>query len=157
MRLLKTGGLRPLTERGMEMRKVEGGMLMQTDEFELAEAHFKSAVIADRRFIEAWNALGVVFEETDRPGEAIAAYTRALIIDPSFVEARNNLGIVLARTGQYSESLMELEIARQFAPDDPKIPANIRQVYELMRRSGSSQPEPPVRGPAGQDPGPQGP
>ncbi len=139
-----------------------GGMLVQSGELELAEAHFKSAVIADRRFFEAWNALGVVFEETDRPGEAIAAYTRALIIEPSFVEARNNLGIVLARTGQYGESLKELEIASRYAPDDPKILANIRQVYELMRRSGSSRAEPPAGGPAGedsagQDPAPQGP
>lgn len=134
-----------------------GGMLVQSGDLELAEAHFKSAVIADRRFIEAWNALGMVFEDTDRPGDAIAAYTRALIVDPSFVEARNNLGIVLARTGQYSESLMELEIARQCAPDDPKIPANIRQVRELMRRSGSPQPEPPASGPAEQAPVPPGP
>jgi len=105
-----------------------------------AEEHFTATLVADARFKEAWNALGVVFEDTGRAPEGIAAYGRAIQLDPGYAEARNNLGVLLAKTGQYSEALLELEAALQLAPGNRNVTANIAQVRKLAAAQAGPAP-----------------
>ena len=108
---------------------------IETDDLEGAEAHFRSAIVSDREFAEAWNALGRVMEATDRPPDAIEAYSRAVLLEPAFTDARNSLGIVLAETGQYHEAIRELETALGYDPGAENVRSNLEQVRKLLAAS----------------------
>ena len=64
-----------------------------------AAAAFLRALELDPNFVEAWNNLGSVFDELDRPHEAVVAYRQALGLAPNYADAHINLGDTLAALG----------------------------------------------------------
>jgi len=66
---------------------------------------------------DAWNSLGVAYDELGRDEEAIEAFRRALRIDPARPDAHSNLGTLLSRRDRASEALGHFEAAIRTEPD----------------------------------------
>ena len=60
-------------------------------------------------YAEAYNNIGIVLKELDKPDEAIAAYNKALSIKPEYAEAHQNLSFVLLNIGKLEQGLNEYE------------------------------------------------
>lgn len=64
-----------------------------------AEDLLRQAVKKDQTFVPAWNNLGVVLIETDRPGEARRVFQTAFALDSGeSAQIRENLRLAIART-----------------------------------------------------------
>lgn len=67
--------------------------------------------------------------------QAIELLKQAVAEDPGLWEARYNLGILLARQGQLSQARLELERARELAPNAEDV---VAALGEVLRRSDAS-------------------
>jgi tetratricopeptide (TPR) repeat protein len=69
-----------------------------------AEAAFRKAVAADRRFGEAWYNLSDLLDEQGRVLDAIDCLQRAIKADPDYIDALFNLALLLQRTDRHQEA-----------------------------------------------------
>ena len=69
-----------------------------------AEAAFRKAVAADRRFGEAWYNLSDLLDEQGRVLDAIDCLQRAIKADPDYIDAIFNLALLLQRTDRHQEA-----------------------------------------------------
>ncbi len=91
---------------------------MRQGDFEIALDKLNKALSFDKNYVDAYNALGVLYEQTKRPQLAVQQYQRALEINPEHRLARLNYGRLLCETGNVPEG--EAQVLR--AADNP--PAN---------------------------------
>jgi type IV pilus assembly protein PilF len=81
---------------------------MQMGRLELAEDKLLRAISTDKGIPEAYNALGVLYEQRGQPGLAVEQYRRALDLQSNYTRARINYGRVLCATGQGDRGASEL-------------------------------------------------
>ena len=79
----------------------------------------RGAVMADTRFLEAVNTLGVIYSQHGNPAQAERAFRHVLAIEPENVSAMANLVRVLERSGRQAESVALAERLRQVEPLPP--------------------------------------
>jgi tetratricopeptide (TPR) repeat protein len=77
---------------------------------------FEHALRVNKANYVAYNGLGVVAAEQERPGEAIRCYSVALRIKPDFALAYNNMGAVLASQGRTGRALESYSRALRLNP-----------------------------------------
>ena len=89
----------------------------------LSKSHRPEALQAYRRVLEsdpksapAWNGLGLVMTELDRPQDARNAFARAVESDPNSAEAHYNLSFVLSTLGEYDAALRSVTRAQTLDP-----------------------------------------
>ena len=93
------GGMSAEVLTGLGSANLELGRLGQ------AEDRLRVALRKDEGFVPAWNNLGVVLMETDRPAEAAEAFRRAYALDNGDSDAvRDNLRLALARRPAFGDA-----------------------------------------------------
>ncbi len=90
-------GVSPESVQSEEARRYFGQAVRLSDagDLEGAVARYRRALAADSSYVEAWNNLGIVLHQLDRPAEAEEALREALARRSDYPSARTNLGIVL--------------------------------------------------------------
>ncbi len=83
---------------------------------DLAEKCQKRALILDRNFAVALNAMGSIKRARGDLVAAVDFYRRAVTANGDYVEALNNLGALLVLQSRYEEALPHLTHALQLAP-----------------------------------------
>jgi tetratricopeptide (TPR) repeat protein len=88
---------------------------------QLDEAYWwaRGAVMADSRFLEAVNTLGVIYSQHGNPAQAERAFRHVLAIESENVSAMANLVRVLERSGRQAESVALAERLRRIEPLPP--------------------------------------
>ncbi len=89
----------------------------------LSKSHRSEALQAYRQVLEsdpksapAWNGLGLVMTELNRPEDARNAFARAVESDPNSAEAHYNLSFVLSTLGEYDAALRSVTRAQTLDP-----------------------------------------
>jgi len=94
-----------------------------------AEAHLKRATALDPRYVDAYNALGSLYENwyyqdpaaqgsARLLGQAETAYRRAVALQPDSLAAHRGLGDIYAATGQFDKEETEYDTILAKDPDD---------------------------------------
>ncbi len=91
---------------------------------------FRRATTADPSYAEAWQALGGVLVQTDRPA-AIDAWTRAERLRPNDYDLLFILGMVLVDSGQRQQAIPYLERFVREAPRD-RYAADVATVQHVL-------------------------
>ena len=78
--------------------------------------------------------LGLIFVQQGKLGDAEAHLREALRVNPRNAEALNNLGLVRMKQGQADEAVDSFLKARDFAPGNPVIEANLKTASDKQRK-----------------------
>jgi tetratricopeptide (TPR) repeat protein len=132
-----------------------GAAQLQLRQFEAAERSFQQALQLNHKLPEAYNGLGVVQAQKQRPRDAFQQFNRALQLQPSYAPALLNLGILYdvylinrpLALEKYREYL-EIEPA---PPEYPRVAAAARRLEDLLQPA----PEPPPQAARAPEPEPQ--
>ena len=116
------------------------GERFDAGDFEAAMVLYKQAALADPRFAEAFNGLGLTFYEQGWHWEAAMAYQRAISLKRDFVEAHANLGAVLFRMGHLDVAIEQLRRALELAPDRAELHNNLALALEQAGRATEAVP-----------------
>jgi Flp pilus assembly protein TadD len=74
------------------------------------------------KFIQAYMALGTIYEAQGKKVEARQMYEKALEVNPNFAPAANNLAWTLLQSNEDPDRALELaKIAKEQLPDDPNV------------------------------------
>lgn len=92
-----------LKEQARQYRK-QGYNLQSVGDSQRALSFYQKAVEIDPLYVEAYNDIGVIYEEQGRLQEAEKFYQRALEIDPNFIPAYTNLAFLYEKTGDIKKS-----------------------------------------------------
>lgn len=84
----------------------------------MAEAFYREAIIADPRYIHAYQHLGEVLDLQGKLGAAIVAYNEALKIDPLFADAHYNLGIIYQVDRKHRKAIEHFEHYLEYQKGD---------------------------------------
>lgn len=105
----------PLLERSIELAKRVpdfqynyGLFCRATGKLDLAERHFRRAVMLNPALAQAHDMLGVVLEQQGKSAEAATSYAAACSANPGFVEAHLHLGLLHCRQERYDEAVKRL-------------------------------------------------
>lgn len=98
---------------------------------EAAERCLRTAVKLSPNFAKAWNSLGNVLLDANRPTEAVEAYQAALQAQPNWPEPLNNLATAQMELAQNDQALQTLETLLQKVPDHPLARYNRGQLLLL--------------------------
>ncbi|WP_022682791.1 tetratricopeptide repeat protein [Sphingobium bisphenolivorans] len=104
------------------------------------------AVAACANRWRAWNALGVAYDTQQAWARSSAAYERAFQLTDKPAQVLNNYGQSLLKQDQPAKAAAIFEKARELAPGDTRIIANLDAAYvrsgqEIARRPGDSADE----------------
>ena len=72
-----------------------GDAAYKSKNYEAAEAFWKRTVELEPKHGNGWNALGLAYEQTDRPDEAVAAFRKQIEVSPYHAQAYKDLARVL--------------------------------------------------------------
>jgi len=92
---------------------------------EAAEAAARLALLRDPNYAAAWDTLGTILVQRDRPAESCACYEKAVEIEPDFVQALNNLAVTLDRLGQRQAAEARYRQVLCLAPENSEIQLNL--------------------------------
>ena len=67
---------------------------------------YQKVIELDPNYIEAYNNLGIIYQEIGKPEEALKTYQKAVQINPRYEKAYNNMGIIFQLKGE-DEKAME--------------------------------------------------
>ncbi|MDQ7088934.1 MAG: sulfatase-like hydrolase/transferase [Acidobacteriota bacterium] len=110
-----------------------GQALIMAHRYQRAEGVFARAVKVAPDFSLAWYRLGQLRGHAgDLDGEA-AAYRKAIATDPYDIQPRKALAGVLAQQGRVQAAIDALEAARDLAPHDPAIRAELEKLWAKNR------------------------
>lgn len=98
-----------------------GVIRAESGDFPGALEFLRTAIRINPRNAQAFNNLGNVYREENRPDEAVRCYRRALELKPRFVAAYHNLGVTLADQGQLEEALACYRRVLELAPADESV------------------------------------
>ena len=94
---------------------------MDVGDLDLAEQHYKQALLIDLNLIYCWCNLGNVFVRKSRPAEAIPYYTQALNLDAQHLPTRLNLAQALIAMQQWTMAKSLLTDLASECPDEPQV------------------------------------
>jgi tetratricopeptide (TPR) repeat protein len=88
---------------------------------------------------QAYNLRGNLYWQINALAKAADEYRRVVELDPGRREARERLAIGLIESGRYDDALKQLEMVRQWKPDDPDVEARIARCQEWLDRPKEAQ------------------
>jgi tetratricopeptide (TPR) repeat protein len=110
------------------------GALLALRQLEAAEAACREALRRKRNCAEAYQVLGHVLCDENRPEEAIAAYREALRLKPDLPDLHNNMGLALRLAGRLEDAVVALRQAVRRAPRDSGAQGNLAGVMKELGR-----------------------
>jgi len=116
-----------------------GKKYFRTNNFGLAERHFRKAVEGRPRDAEAWMGLAASYDRLRRFDLADRAYTQAIRIVGATPEILNNQGFSYMLRGDYSRASKKLEEAQARDPANPYVQANLRLLADSYRKGKAVQ------------------
>jgi hypothetical protein len=108
-----------------------------------AVREFQEAVLLAPDYVQAYNALGVCYDQRKEFDKAFTAYQQAVSIDPSAHYVYNNIGSSHLLQGRYQEAFNAFSKAVAMDPGNKLYLANLQKVSALL---GTSAPARPVSG-----------
>jgi len=88
-----------LIKEEAETHREEGYRLQAEGDLTGAMLHYQKAIGLDPLYIQAYNDLGVVYENLGNEDSAVSSYERALEIDPKYLPAYTNLAFIYEKRG----------------------------------------------------------
>lgn len=117
-----------------------GTALLNARDYDGAIKEFRRAIPegSGKNTAHVYVNLGLLYEDTSRPGEAIECYRKAIDADPDSMEARENLGAVYNLSGRYAEAAAVLEEAVRLNPGYVWAHYNLAESYKRLGRRGDA-------------------
>jgi Flp pilus assembly protein TadD len=116
-----------------------GKKYFRSNNFGLAERHFRKAVEGHPNDGEAWMGLAASYDRLKRFDLADRAYTQSIRIAGATPEILNNQGFSYMLRGDYARARRKLEEAQMKDPANPYVRANLRLLDESYRKGKSVQ------------------
>jgi tetratricopeptide (TPR) repeat protein len=110
------------------------GALLALRQLDQAEAACRDALRLKRNCAEAYQVLGHVQCDLNRPEEAIVAYREALRLKPDLPDLHNNMGLALRLGGRLEDAVVALRQAVRRAPRDVVAQGNLAGVMKELAR-----------------------
>jgi Flp pilus assembly protein TadD len=104
---------------------VQGRTLLSLGRVNEAISELSLATSLDPRLSDAYNMLGVAYDQKGMRDRAKDAYDHALQVEPDDAQTLNNLGYSLYLNGNYRAAVDKLKRAAKIAPTDPRILNNL--------------------------------
>ncbi|MDP7422576.1 MAG: tetratricopeptide repeat protein [bacterium] len=82
-----------------------------------SRADLKKALALKPAYEEAYNSLGLYYQDSGNTPAAIVAFKKAVEIEPDYVIAHNNLGNALKTGGRLEEAVLSYRKAIELKPD----------------------------------------
>jgi tetratricopeptide (TPR) repeat protein len=98
-----------------------------------AELAFKAALAVDPTLAVAYNALGNLYLDLERPSEALMMFGQAVQAEPEVAEWWRNLGVVRANQGYLTEAVAALETAVSLDPSSAAINDELTLIHAQLR------------------------
>jgi tetratricopeptide (TPR) repeat protein len=86
--------------------------------YRLATKEYKKAISLYRKYAEAYNSLGLMYWQLDRPQSALKAYLKAVEIIRDYVDAHFNLGRLYDTMKKYDKAVAEYRKVIKLNPAD---------------------------------------
>jgi len=100
----------------IEPRKGFASVMKALGDLAGAEAAFRRSIDDHPSYAEAYNNLGGVLWQEQKPAEATQAFALAVRVDPKFAKAHNNYGNALMNTGNLQAATKEFQSAVSLDP-----------------------------------------
>ena len=116
-----TGGIAPASQAVFAdaVRRHQAGALDD------AEHLYRRVLTANPRHADSLQLLGVVAQQTGRPGLAVELIGKAIALNPAAASGHANLGNVLREQRQFEEAVASFRKAIELKPDDVDVHANL--------------------------------
>jgi type IV pilus biogenesis/stability protein PilW len=88
-----------------------GVELYHQRDYAKATQAYRKAIDIDPGYAEAYNNLGIIYQEAGDLDRALSNYRKAIEINPEYEKALNNLGVLLYLKGRYEESIRAFQKA----------------------------------------------
>ncbi|TFH01580.1 MAG: tetratricopeptide repeat protein [Calditrichales bacterium] len=125
-----------------------GLIFLQNNLIEDAITHFKLAIKNDKKFLEAYNNLGLTYLQIGDPRRASQVYATAVQIGSGFTDLHNNYGLSLLMEGKYKAALGEVQNALKLNKNFREAHYNLALLYLrsiLTDKTGEVLPPPSIR------------
>jgi tetratricopeptide (TPR) repeat protein len=99
-----------------------------------AESTYLAALEADPDSGIIYNALGILYIDTDRPAEALLMFSQAVQVEPDIAEWWRNLGVVQANQGYLDQAVFSLETAIRLDPYNQVLYSELNLIYTQLER-----------------------
>jgi tetratricopeptide (TPR) repeat protein len=116
-----------------------GKKYFRSNNFGLAERHFRKAVETHPRDAESWLGLAASYDRLHRFDLADRAYAEAIRIVGATPEILNNQGFSYMLRGDYARAHKKLEEAQLKDPGNPYVQANLKLLNDSYRQGKSVQ------------------
>lgn len=90
---------------------------------------YEQAVAKDPTYADAWNSLGLTYNNLKRYDKAEDAFRKALALDPGIRFAHHNLGLALQNQRKFEESIEEYKKEIELNPENARSHQNLGYVY----------------------------
>ncbi len=116
-----------------EARKAynEGITEMEEGKYKSALKKFKKAIEIDKRFIFAWDNLGICYRKMEDYDNAISAYKSSLDLNPNGLTPLQNIAVVYELKGDYNSAIASYEKMSKLDASNPEPFFGIGRVQAL--------------------------
>ncbi len=94
-------------ENSADLHNLRGILYREAGQTHAARAEYKKAVELDPSFSAAWNNLGNVYLDLEKPAVAVEHYQKAIALDPEVVLYQENSARLLEQLGNQAEAEKE--------------------------------------------------
>ncbi len=91
---------------------------------------YQKVIELDPTYVEAYNNLGIIYQDLGYFDKALEAYQTSIKINPRYEKAYNNIGIVLFLNGRYEESKEAFQKALDINPNNIESYINLGILYK---------------------------
>ncbi len=112
-----------------EARFMRGLVYVEQGKYDLAQDDFQAAIAIDSAYAKAYNALGSVYEKTNRLEDALRMFLKTIQLKPDFDQAYYNLGNTVYRQGKIKEAEQAYLKALEINPTYSKAMNNLGVIY----------------------------
>ena len=97
-----------------------------------AKTLYEEILISDPNYIDAYNNLGILFNQLGKHEEAISCYEKAIQIQPNNAAVYNNLGLLNGKLGKHEEAISYYEKAIQIQPNNAVAYYNLANTFKQL-------------------------
>jgi tetratricopeptide (TPR) repeat protein len=94
--------------------------------------HFRTSIVIEPDYAEAYYDMGNALKSKGMAEEAIKYYREAIRIKPDYTEAHNNLGTALFNAGRIEEAASHFSAVLAIKPDDPNARVNLQTCLKAL-------------------------
>jgi tetratricopeptide (TPR) repeat protein len=101
-------------------------------EFDVALAHYASAIEMDPNYSEYYNEVGNIYQRQERFDQALKSYDTAIQLSAPYPEVYFNRGVCLAREEKWQMALESCDYSLELTPDQPDAHALRAEICEQL-------------------------